>query len=182
MKLRERTTATLLIAIFMISSFAVMVSAGAQKGWGKPDARASAIGQFTSMFPGAGAYPSTEGDRCLVSVHARRVASGWTGKGVFRDKDYELTATLTVDSASEYVGELWPGWYYNQVILHGEAEVYINDVYIGVLGFHLSITDVKTFSTFPNDHTSFEIPALLYYACEWGTDISVKTTVDVPLE
>jgi len=170
----RKTTATLLIAIFMISIFVVAIPVIAQD-MEKPEARASAIGQFTSM------WSSTLGDRCLVSVHARRTASGWTGKGVFRDKDYELTATLTVDSADEYVGD-FSGYWCNQVILHGDAEVYINDVYVGVRRFDLIISDANSLTWYEDDYVSFDILLMPYFARVLGTDISVKTTVDVPLD
>ena len=166
-RLRKKTMVTLLTAIFMISTFAVVMPVSADD-LEKPEVMARAMGQFTSMFAGDpywSQYPPTEGDRCLISIHAKRDAIGWTGQGVFRDKDYELTAILTVDSANDK-------WLiYGQVILSGDAEVYVDGEFIAIYRFNVIIVD--------GYYVNIEIMALKYFSCVYGPDISVKTTVKV---
>ena len=79
-RLREKTTAILLIAIFMISTFAMSVSA---EDLEKPEVIVKAIGHFTPTFDWG--PESTVGHRCFINLHAKKVAGEWTGQGVFRD-------------------------------------------------------------------------------------------------
>ena len=169
MRLKDRMT-TLLIAIFVISIFAVAIPVSAQKGWGKPETMVSAIGHFTTNLG------LTTDHRCFINLHARQVEDGWTGKGVFYDRDYKdgkLVATFTVEGTSY---EHLP----YQVNYVGTADVYINDEYVGA----------KMFETihfmgrpgFEYEFFSFQIrgQGLDYYAFESGypsDEVSVKLTV-----
>jgi len=85
-RLREKKLATLLIAIFMISIFAVMIPVSAQD-MEKPEVIVRAVGQYTPTFQYGSGEP-TVGHRCFINLHAKKVADEWTGQGVFRDKDY----------------------------------------------------------------------------------------------
>lgn len=127
---------------------------------GSPPVLVSAEGQFDSMWAGGGyGYPSTEGNPCSISIQARRLASGWTGGGVFTDSGYGLTADIVVDSATEY---LWN----NQVILHGDVDV-------GGTVYSFSSIIV------PSWYLTFEIPGLNYFAHVYGVDIPVDMTIDI---
>lgn len=168
MRVRERTTAILLIAIFMVSFFAVAMPVNAQKSWGKPENMVSAIGHFTTNL-----LPMTD-HRCFINLHAKHVEDGWTGKGVFRDRDYKdgkLVATFTVESTSY---ERLP----YQVNYVGTADVYLNNEYVGAKMF-----DVILFMGRPGfeyEFFSFQLPSLGYYAFESGYPsdaVSVKLTV-----
>lgn len=163
-KTRMRTTTILLIAILMISVFAIVIPVSA-KGWGKPEILVRAIGQFTTNFD----FGSGINHRCFVNLHARQVADGsegWTGHGVFWDKDYKdgkLVAIFTVESTTV---DLLP----NQVNYQGTANIYVNDEYIGNYVWE-SICGSSVFS--------FQIrgQGLDYYAFVFGEDIGVKFTV-----
>ena len=162
MRLREKTTATLLIAIFITSIFVMPVSA---KGWGKPETMVRVIGHFTTNYDYLG---SGTDHRCFVNLHARQVADGWTGHGIFRDRDYEdgkLFAIFTVESAGY---EDLP----RQINYKGTADVYVNEDFIGNYAW-ATLTAIGA----PIEVFSFQIPGLGYYAFLFGEDIELKMTV-----
>ena len=129
-----------------------------------------AIGRFTTNFDYLG---SGTDHRCFINLHARQVADGWTGKGVFRDKDYdggELKAVFTVESTTQ---EILP----KQINFVGTADVYIGKEYQGNYVCEPTIFTTSTWEVF-----SFQIPYLStsgYYAFVTGTDISVEMTLKV---
>ena len=163
-RLREKTTAILLIAIFMISAFAVAMPASAQD-LEKPEVMVSAMGHFTTNLDYLG---SGTDHRCFINLHASQVADGWTGRGVFWDRDYKdgkLVAIFVVESTSY---ENLP----RQVNYRGTVSVYIDDNLIGSYAWDSIIAIGEPVEAF-----SFQIPALKYYAFVFGEDISVKMTV-----
>ena len=126
-----------------------------------------AIGHFTTNYDYLG---SGIDHRCFINLHARQVADGWTGKGVFRDKDYKdgkLKAVFVVESASY---ENLP----HQINFVGTTDVYIGKEYIGNYVCEPTIFTTSTWEAF-----SFQIPELKYYAFVVGKDISVEMTLKV---
>jgi len=169
-KLRERT-ATLLIAIFMISIFAVAMPVSAYD-LGKPEFMVSARGHFTTNFDYRG---SGTGHRCFINLHAKKVADEWTGQGVFWDRDYKdgkLVAIFTINVAT---WENLP----RQVNFGGTVDVYVDDDFIGNYVWDSILAIGEPFEIF-----SFQIryQGLDYHAFESGcpsSDVSVKMTVKV---
>ena len=180
-RLREKKLATLLIAIFMISIFAVMIPVSAQD-MEKPEVIVRAVGQYTPTFQYGSGEP-TVGHRCFINLHAKKVADEWTGQGVFRDKDYsegELVAIFTLDSTT-ITTEILP----HQVNFGiKKIDVYIDDEYDGTYGGCATLFMGELFDQF-----SFQIPYLCprgYYAFESGyrpdgnhVDINVNLNVKV---
>ena len=152
-----------MLVLMSLMLFAI-VPAMAQN-YGKPESMVSAVGQFTTNYDYLG---SGTDHRCFINLHARQTADGWTGRGVFWDKDYvdgKIIAIFIVESATY---ENLP----RQINYRGTADVYINDVFAGNY-----VWDTLTAIGAPIEVFSFQIPGLGYYAFIFGTDIDINMNV-----
>jgi len=176
----KKTTVVLLIAVFMISTFAVAMPVSADD-LEKPEVIVRAVGQYTPTYD-YGSGESTLGHRCFINLHAKKVAGEWTGQGFFRDRDYsagKLVAIFTLKLDYERLPL--------QVDFRGKADVYIDDKYVGTFGFYTTLFMGRHVVEF--DAFSFQIPYLCpggYYAFESGfrlddnyVDIDVNVNVKV---
>lgn len=159
---------SILVVSLMILGSIVPVSAWSYR---KPKAIVVALGRFTSVLP------ATEGDRCRFLVNARLLEISSTtatteewvasGRGVFVDRDYtdgRLVAILNVDSATTHLS------YPDQVIIEGDAKVYIGGSLVGVYRFNMVIYPPRTYVT-------CQIPELNFLAYTYDTGFTWTTGV-----
>ena len=162
MKNLKKVSVGLLVLMSLMLFAIVPVMA---QDYGKPEVMVRGVGQFTTNFDYLG---SGTDHRCFINLHARQIADGWTGQGVFWDKDYvdgKIIAIFVVKSATY---ESLP----RQINYRGSADVYINDVFAGNYVWE-SITAIGE----PIEVFSFQIPRLRYYAFVFGADIGINMHV-----